>query len=108
MHARGSRLIEGWSRQVSSIIDIDRCSYRGSVEGQINKRLKRSRSIHQISRSYRKGKSFLNQSTRYRGAGEIAIKEVSSQLLKTIFRDVKNIDMNAIQHATQITIQSTY
>ena len=41
------------ARQVSSIIDIDRCSCRGSVEGQINKRLKRSRLIHQVSRSCR-------------------------------------------------------
>ena len=30
-----------------------------------------------------------------------------SQLFKTVFRDVKNIDMNAIQHTTQLMIQST-
>ena len=33
---------------------------------------------------------------RYRGGVE--------PLLKAVFRDVKNIDMNAIQHATQPTI----
>ena len=36
------------------------------------------------------------------------IKEVSSQLLKAVFREVKNTDMNAIQHATQPMIQTPY
>ena len=31
---------------------------------------------------------------------------MSSQLFKTVFRDVKNTDMNAIQHTTQSMIQS--
>ena len=35
------------------------------------------------------------------------IKEVLSQLFKTVFRDVKSTDMNAIQHTTQPMIQST-
>ena len=39
---------------------------------------------------------------------QLAIEEVSSQLFKTVFREVKNTDMNAIQHATQPMIQSTY
>ena len=72
-----------------------------------------ARSIHQVSRSYRGGMSFLDRSTRYRGGVEIAFKknaweawqisryrggveELSSQLFKTVFRDVKNTDMNAI------------
>ena len=84
-----------------------------------------ARSIHQVSRSYRAYRPNLDRSTRCRGAGEIAIRkslkearqiasyqgdieEVSSQLLKTVFQDVKNTYMNAIQHATQPTIQSTY
>ena len=44
------------------------------------------------------------QTARYRGG----IEEVSSQHLKPVFRDVKNTDMNAIQHATQPMIQLTY
>ena len=32
---------------------------------------------------------------------------MSSQLFKTVFRDVKNADMNAIQYTTQLMIQST-
>ena len=35
------------------------------------------------------------------------IKEVSSQLFKTVFRDVESTDMNEIQHTTQPMIQST-
>ena len=32
---------------------------------------------------------------------QLAIEEVSSQLFKTVFREVKNTGMNAIKHATQ-------
>ena len=39
---------------------------------------------------------------------QLAIEEVSSQLFKIVFREVKNTNMNAIQHATQPMIQSTY
>ena len=39
---------------------------------------------------------------------QLAIEEVSSQLFKTVFREVKNTGMNAINHATQPMIQSTY
>ena len=46
-----------------------------AIEGQINKRLKRSRSIHQVSRSYRGDRSFLDQSTRCQEAVEIAIRK---------------------------------
>ena len=35
------------------------------------------------------------------------IEEVSSHILKPVFREEKNKDMNAIQHATQPMIQST-
>ena len=44
------------------------------------------------------------QTARYRGG----IEEVSSQLLKAVFQDEKNTDKNAIQHATQPMIQTTY
>ena len=89
------------ARQVSSIIDVDGCSCRGSVEGRINKRLKRSQSIHQVSRSYRGDRSFLDRSIRCREAVKIAIRkslearqiakcregveEVSSKFLKSVF-----------------------
>ena len=62
-------------RQVSSIIDVDKCSCRGSVEGQINKRLKRSRLIHQVSRSYWGDRSFHDWSTRCREVVEIVIRK---------------------------------
>ena len=63
-----------------------------------------SRSIHQVSRCRRDcDKKKLRKLDR-----QLAIEEVSSQLLKAVFRDVKNTDMNVIQHATQPTIQSTY
>ena len=39
---------------------------------------------------------------------QLAIKEVSSQLFKIVFREEKNTDMNAIQHATQPMIQTPY
>ena len=80
--------------------------------------------IHQVLKSYRGGRNFLDLSTRYREAvgNEIkkakearqtaryrgGIEEVSSQLLKPVFRDVKNTDLNVIQHATQPMIQPTY
>ena len=38
---------------------------------------------------------------------QLAIEEVSSQLFKTVFREEKNTNMNAIQHTTQPMIQST-
>ena len=47
-------------------------------------------------------RKMLEKLDRYQG-----IEEVSSQLFKTVFRDVKNTDMNAIQHTTQPMIQST-
>ena len=79
-----------------------------------------AQSIQQVSRSYRGYRSFLDRSTRYQGGVEIAfkkmlekldrwqgIKEVSSKLLKPVFREVKNTDIYAIQHTTQPMIQST-
>ena len=83
-----------------------------------------TRSIQQVLRSYRGCRSFLDRSTRFRGGVEIAFKknawkarqiaryrggvgEVLRQFFKTVFRGVKNTDMNAIQHTTQPMIQST-
>ena len=39
-----------------------------------------ARSIHQVSRSYREGRSFLNQSTRYQGGVEIALRKMLEKL----------------------------
>ena len=82
-----------------------------------------ARSIHQVLRSYRGDRNFLDQSTKCQGGVEITIRKslearrkarcrkgaekVSSKLLKTVFRKEKNIDMNAIKHATQPMIQNT-
>ena len=63
------------ARQVLNIIDANRCSCQGSVEGQINKRLKRSQSIHQVSRSYRGDRGFLDLFTRCQEAVEITIRK---------------------------------
>ena len=88
------------ARQVSSIIDVDRCSCRGSVEGQINKRLKRSWSIYQVSKSYRDCyKKKLKKLDRQQG-----IEEVSSKLFKTVFWEEKNTDMIAIKHADRKSV----
>ena len=61
-------------------------------------------SIHQVSRSCRDS----NMKKLKELDKQLAIEEVLSQLFKTVFREVKNTDMNAIQHATQPMIQSTY
>ena len=108
------------ARQVSSIIYFDRCSCRGSIKGQINKKVKKisndppgvkklsrrqelSRSIHQELRSCRDcNKKKIKKLNRQQG-----VEEVSSQLFKIVFQEEKNTDMNAIQHTTQTMIQST-
>ena len=36
------------------------------------------------------------------------VEEESSQHFKTVFREEKNTDMNAIQHTTQPRIQTTF
>ena len=87
--------------------------YRGGVEEQPNRtknkslidpsgveKLSRiqthSRSIYLVSRSYRDcNKKKLKKLDKQQG-----IEEVLSQLLKPVFRDEKNTNMNAIQHAT--------
>ena len=100
---------------------VDRYKYRGGVEEQsikcknrssiypptvekLSRRHELSRSIHQVSRSCRDSKmKKLKELDR-----QLAIEKVSNQLFKTVFWKVKNTDMNAIQHATQPMIQSTY
>ena len=100
---------------------VDRYKYRGGVEEQsikcknrssiyppaiekLSRRQELSRSIHQVSRSCRDSNmKKLKELNR-----QLAIEEVSSQLFKIVFREVKNTNMNAIQHATQPMIQSTY
>ena len=100
---------------------IDRYRYRGGVEEQsikcknrssiyppaVEKLLRRqelSQSIHQVLRSSRD----CNMKKLKELDRQLAIEEVSSQLFKTVFQEVKNTNMNAIQHATQPMIQLTY
>ena len=108
-------------RKVPRKMVFDRYRYRGGVEEQtiryknrssidppavekLSRRQVLSRSIHQVSRSYLDcDKKKLQKFDRQQG-----IEEVSSQLLKGVFQEVKNIDMNAIQHATQPMIQTPY
>ena len=82
------------ARQVSSIIDVDRCSCRGTNQQKakmisidppgVEKLLRRkelSRSIHQVSRSCQDcDKKMLKKLDRQQG-----IEELSSQLLKPVF-----------------------
>ena len=100
---------------------VNRYRYRGGVEEQsirfknissiyplaiekLSRRQELSRSIHQVLRSCRdcdmKKLKELNR--------QLAIEEVSSQLFKIVFREVKNTNMNAIKYATQPMIQITY
>ena len=63
-----------------------------------------SQSIHQVLRSCQDSdKKKLKKLDRQQG-----IEEVSGHLIKPVFWDEKNTYMNAIQHATQPMIQSTY
>ena len=85
-----------------------KCKNRSSIDPlgveKLSRRQELSRPIHQVSRSCRDSKmKKLKELDR-----QLAIEEVSSQLFKTVFREVKYIDMNAIQHATKPMIQSTY
>ena len=74
---------------------------------KLSRRQEHSRSIHQVSRSCwdcdNKKTWEAWQIARYQGG----VEEVSSQLFKTVFREEKNIDMNAIQQTTKPMIQST-
>ena len=59
-----SRGVKTSVEKVSSIIDVDRCNCRGSVEEEINKKdNKQAQLIHQLLRSYRGSKNFVDQST---------------------------------------------
>ena len=116
-------LLRQVSRKWSSTAEVS-SKYRASIEQQrirsnnrssinppgvekLSKRQEHSRSIHQVSRSCRdrdkKKAQEAQQIASYRGG----IEEVSSQLFKTVFREEKNTDMNAIQYTTQLMIQST-
>ena len=80
-----------------------------------------ARSIHQVSRSCQEVKNFLDWFTRCRGAVEITIRKslgsstdsylsrrCRASFSKTVFREEKNTDMNAIKYATQPMIQITF
>ena len=100
---------------------VNRYKYRGGVKEQsircknrssiyppavekLSRRQELSRCIHQVSRRCRDcDMKQLKKLDRQQG-----IKEVSSQFLKAVFQEVKNINLNAIQHATQPMIQTPY
>ena len=63
--------VEEVSRKSSSTAEVSR-RYRGTTQ---QKPRIEARSIHQVSRSYRGCRPILDQSTRYRGAGEIVIRK---------------------------------
>ena len=71
---------------------------------KLSRRQELSRSIHQVSRSCRDC-DMKKLKELYRQQG---IEEVSSQLLKAVFQEEKNTNMNAIKYATQPMIQITY
>ena len=71
---------------------------------KLSRRQELSRSIHQVSRSCRDcDMKKLKELDRQQG-----IEKVSSQLLKAVFQEEKNTNMNAIKYATQPMIQITY
>ena len=119
-----SRGIEGSVEEVSRKMLVDSWGVEKVSRNNTSESRTEARSIHQGSRSYRGGRNFLDRSTKYRGGVKIALRkkawearqmaryrggveEVSSKLFKTVFREKKNTDMNAIQHTTQPMIQST-
>ena len=63
--------VEEVSRKSSSTAEVLR-RYRGTTQ---QKPRIEARSIHQVLRSYRGCRPILDRSTRYRGAGEIAIRK---------------------------------
>ena len=83
-------------RHLSRKVSRKTMSTDEAVEEQSKDTRREARSIHQVSRSYRGGRRFLDRSTRYRGA----VEEVSSKLFKIVFRKEKNTDINAIQLTT--------
>ena len=95
------RIYQGTKQQKAKKILID----PPGVE-KLSRRQELSRSIHQVLRScldcVKKKAWESRQIVRYREG----VKEVSSQFFKTVFREEKNTDMNAIQHTTQPMIQS--
>ena len=104
------------SRKVSRKKNIHRCNCRGGVEERSKDTRREARSIHQLLRSYRGSRNFLDRSTNYRGSIEIAIRkslevrqiarcqgsveEVSSQLLKKYFEKRKM--QTLMQSSTQL------
>jgi len=78
---------------------------RGAIE-QLSRRHKLSQWIEELSRSYRDcDKKKLKSSIDKLGIESV---EELSRLLKNSFSRKKNTNMNAIKHATQPMIQSTF
>ena len=63
------------SRKVSRKKNIHRCNCRGGVEERSKDTRREAQSIHQLLRSYRVSRNFLDRSTSYRGSVEIAIRK---------------------------------
>ena len=63
------------SRKVSRKKNIHRCNCRGGVEERSKDTRREAQSIHQLLRSYRGSRNFLDRSTSYRGSVEIAIRK---------------------------------
>ena len=75
-----------------------------------------SRSIHQLSKSYRGSRNFLDRSTQLsRICRDCDKKSLGSRQiarcrdsLKLVFQERENTDMNVIRHATQPKIQTIF
>ena len=100
-------VVDSWGIEKQRIRFKNRSSIDPPSVEELSRRQEFSRSIHQVSRRCRdcvkKNAWEARQIAWYRGG----VEEVSSQFFKTVFRDVKNTDMNEIQHTTQPMIQST-
>ena len=55
--------------------NVDRCSCRGFVEGQFNRRLKEARSIHNCREAIEDPGTFLIDPPSFQGSIEIAIRK---------------------------------
>ena len=76
-----------------------------------------ARSIHQVLRSYRGSRNFLDRSTqlsmicqdcdkkKLKSSTDSQVSRICQGCLKIVFQEGKNINMNAIKHATQPRIQ---
>ena len=85
-------------REVSSFKGFDKCSYRAGVQGKKN--LDGSRICWGAAE---RTKSFSIDQPSYR-----QVSKSCRDCLKQFFKEEKNTNMNAIKHATQPRIQTTF